>query len=59
MLERRVRITSVARNPSGRTILRIALSSSVRSNHWLACVCAALVGRDITFGNVTLIEYWD
>mmetsp|Transcript_5336 Transcript_5336/g.10481 ORF Transcript_5336/g.10481 Transcript_5336/m.10481 type:complete len:230 (+) Transcript_5336:71-760(+) len=37
--------TSTAKNPSGSIILRMALSSKVRSNHWLACVFAALGGK--------------
>ena len=43
------RTTSTARKPSGRTIRRIALSSSVRSNHWLACVFAALTGSEMRY----------
>jgi hypothetical protein len=39
-----VRMTSAARNPSGRTMRLTAESSRVRSNHWLACVCAAFYG---------------
>ena len=41
MLMSVVKMTSAAKNPSGRTIRRTAESSKVRSNHWLACVWAA------------------
>ena len=43
-----VRMMSVARNASGSTMRRMALSSSVRSNHWQACVCAMSCARPIT-----------
>ena len=42
-----VRMTSAARKPSGRTIRLTAESSRVRSNHWLACVCAAFYGWEM------------
>lgn len=35
-------MTSADRKASGRVIRRMAESSSVRSNHWLACVFAAV-----------------
>ena len=40
MLVTRIRIASAARAASGRTSRRFALSSSVRSNHWVAAVYA-------------------
>eukprot|EP01139_Manchomonas_bermudensis_P010712 Amastigsp_a340965_83.p2 type:complete len:238 gc:universal Amastigsp_a340965_83:312-1025(+) len=42
------RATSVARNASGRTTRRFAESSSERSSHWLAAVCAALSASEMT-----------
>ena len=42
MLVARTRIASVARNASGRVSRRLALSSRVRSSHWVAAVWAAL-----------------
>jgi hypothetical protein len=41
MFVKTLRITSVAKKPSGSIMRRIAESSSVRSNHWLAWVLAA------------------
>mmetsp|Transcript_9866 Transcript_9866/g.24302 ORF Transcript_9866/g.24302 Transcript_9866/m.24302 type:complete len:201 (+) Transcript_9866:293-895(+) len=43
------RMESTARKDSGRTIRRLAESSRVRSNHWVACVWAVLATREMTY----------
>src|SRR5213593_4133376 len=42
------KIASLARNASGMTRRRFALSSSVRSSHWAAAVCQAFPSSSIT-----------
>lgn len=44
----RLSTASVARKASVITSLRLALSSSVRSNHWFACVCNGLAASEWT-----------
>ena len=43
-----LRITSTAKKASGRMMRRMLESSSVRSNHCVACVCAAVAGSAMT-----------
>ena len=42
------RMASAPRNASGSVSRRLALSSSVRSSHWLAAVCAPLAWSEMT-----------
>ena len=48
MLVASTRMASVPRNPSGRVNRRLALSSRLRSSHWLAAVLAVLAWSEIT-----------